>query len=176
MRTRAQTSLQVRVFGSREAYRQSFSSIATNRDSETLTKLQRVPTDELGIIAQASRALPHVLTIALGLDLRDLRADDDETTVSTGVTTSTSARQRETGGYADAVWQPRNWMLSGSIRVDSFRTFHARQATLELNNHHATARDRRTIRQPSPRPRALPASWFWVHSHGLPRFSRPDYE
>jgi len=128
----AGTHAVLRVFGSRESYRQSFSSIAANRNSETLTKLQRVPLDEFGFVAQASRALPKSVTAALGLDLRDIRATDDETTVATSVTASTSARQRETGGYADAIWQPRShgaqpWSVSGSIRVDAFNTFHAQQ-------------------------------------------------
>jgi len=127
----------IRLYGSRESYRQSFSSVAANRNSETLTKLQHVPTDEFGFVLQASRALPHNLTTALGLDLRDIRATDDETTVSNnilGTTTSTSARQRETGGYADAIWMPKSksgqpdaWSISGSIRVDSFRTFDAQK-------------------------------------------------
>jgi outer membrane receptor protein involved in Fe transport len=115
----------LRLYGSRESYRQSFSSISASRNTELLTKLQHVPTDEFGFVTQASRALTPALTAALGLDLRDIRATDDETTVATSVTTSTSARQRETGGYADAIWQPRQWSLSGSIRVDSFRTFNA---------------------------------------------------
>jgi outer membrane receptor protein involved in Fe transport len=119
--------LLLRGFGSRESYRQSFSSIPANRDSETLTKLQHVPLDEFGAALQAARALPHAVTLALGVDLRDIRATDDETLVSNGVVTSTTARQRETGGYADAIWQPRNWSFSGSVRVDSFRTFDARQ-------------------------------------------------
>jgi outer membrane receptor protein involved in Fe transport len=117
--------LGLRVYGSRESYRQSFSSVASNRDSETLTKLQHVPTDELGFALQASRAFPHAVTTALGLDLRDIRATDDETATPTFVTTSTSAHQRATGGYADAIWQPHAWSFSGSIRVDSFRTFDA---------------------------------------------------
>jgi outer membrane receptor protein involved in Fe transport len=123
----AGTHAVLRLYGSRESYRQSFSSIAANRNSETLTKLQRVPLDEFGFVLQASRALPKNITAALGLDLRDIRATDDETTVSTSVTASTSARQRETGGYADAIWQPKHWSLSGSIRVDAFNTFHAQQ-------------------------------------------------
>jgi len=123
----AQTNVTLRLYGSRESYRQSFSSIAANRNSETLTKLQHVPLDELGLISQVSRALPHNLTAALGFDVHDLRATDDETTVATSVLTSISARQRQTGGFADAIWQPRNWSISGSIRVDSFRTFNAQQ-------------------------------------------------
>jgi outer membrane receptor protein involved in Fe transport len=123
----AGTHAVLRAYGSRESYRQSFSSIAANRNSETLTKLQHVPLDEFGFVVQASRALPKNVTAALGLDLRDIRATDDETTVSTSVTASTSARQRETGGYADAIWQPKHWSLSGSIRVDAFNTFSAQQ-------------------------------------------------
>jgi outer membrane receptor protein involved in Fe transport len=118
---------ELRVYGSREGYRQGFSSIAADRDSEKLTKLQHVPTDEFGFALQGSRTLPREVAIALGLDLRDIRSTDDELATATTVTTSTSAHQRETGGYADAVWQPRNWLLSGSIRVDSFRTFDGRQ-------------------------------------------------
>jgi outer membrane receptor protein involved in Fe transport len=120
----------LRLYGSREGYRQGFSSVAADRNSEKLTKLQRVPTDEFGFALQGSRALPRAVTAALGLDLRDIRGTDDETGVVNSLpttTTSTSARQRETGGYVDAVWQPRNWSLSGSVRVDSFRTFDAQQ-------------------------------------------------
>jgi outer membrane receptor protein involved in Fe transport len=117
----------LRLYGSRESYRQSFSAIAAGRDSEMLTKLQRVPLDEVGFVAQASRALPRAATAAVGLDVRDIRATDDETVTATQVTTSTSARQRETGGYVDAIWMPKGWSVSGSVRVDSFRTFSAGQ-------------------------------------------------
>ena len=120
----------VRAYGSREAYRQSFSAIAADRDSEVLTKLQHVPVDELGLVVQGSKELGRAVTAALGVDVRDVRATDDESAVVGGEvasTTSTSARQRETGGYADAIWLPKVWSLSGSVRVDSFRTFDARR-------------------------------------------------
>lgn len=121
------TQLTLRGYGSREAYRQSFSAIAANRNSELLTKLQRVPLDEFGAVMQAARAFGAHATMALGADLRDVRATDDEMATSTRVTTSTSARQRAVGGYANAMWYPRKWSFSGSVRVDSFRTFSAQQ-------------------------------------------------
>lgn len=124
------THAAVRLFGSREGYRQSFSSVATDRDSENLTKLQHVPTDEFGFVLQATHAFARTLTAAIGADMRDVRATDNESPVMGGVATSTtsiSARQREFGGYADAIWQPKEWSLSGSVRVDSFRTFNALQ-------------------------------------------------
>ena len=124
----------LRLFGSREGYRQSFSSVASNRDSETLTKLQHVPTDEFGFVAQVTRAFAHAVTAAAGADMRDVRATDNESPVVSGVVmapTIVSARQRELGGYADAIWQPKEWSVSGSVRVDSFRTFDARQTIAE---------------------------------------------
>jgi outer membrane receptor protein involved in Fe transport len=122
----------VRVFGSRESYRQSFSSVTsvmTQRDTETLTKLQHVPLDEFGFVVNASRAVRPKATAAMGVDMRDVRATDDETstTVTPQALTSIGARQRAVGGYADAIWQPGPWSLSGSVRVDSFRTFDARK-------------------------------------------------
>lgn len=131
----AKTHAALRLFGSREGYRQSFSSVAPNRNSETLTKLQQVPTDEFGLALQLARALPHTVTAAAGADMRDVRATDNESPVSGGVvisTTSISARQRELGGFADAIWQPKGWSISGSVRVDSFRTFDARQISTNL--------------------------------------------
>ncbi len=122
----------LRVFGDREVYRQSFSAIAANRNAETLTRLQRVPTDEFGSSLSGSHAFPHALAAAVGLDLRDVRATDAESPVSQGAATSTtdiSAHQRELGGYAEGIWQPRHWSLAASVRVDSFRTFDGRQST-----------------------------------------------
>jgi outer membrane receptor protein involved in Fe transport len=92
--------------------------------------LQHVPVDEMGLVVQAARTLGKSVTAALGMDVRDVRATDNESAVVGGAvvsTTSTSARQRETGGYADAIWMPRGWSVSGSVRVDSFRTFDARR-------------------------------------------------
>ena len=104
--------------------------MAPNRNSETLTKLQQVPSDEFGFAVQGTRVFSHAVTAALGSDMRDVRATDNESPVANGnvlPTTSISARQRELGAFADAIWQPKQWSVSGSVRVDSFRTFDARQ-------------------------------------------------
>ena len=120
----------LRIFGSHENYRQSFSSIAADRNSERLTRLQRVPTDELGFALQGTQAFESKFTAAAGIDARDIRATDAESPVTNSVATSTtsiSARQREVGGFANAIWQTHGWSVSGSVRVDSFRTFDANQ-------------------------------------------------
>ena len=122
----------LRVFGDRETYRQTFSSLSATRDTEALTRLQKVPTDELGFSLTGARTFGRSVTGGVGLDLRDIRATDAENPVSQGLVTSTtaiSAHQRDIGGFAEAIWQARGWSVAGSVRVDSFRTFDGRQVT-----------------------------------------------
>ncbi len=112
-----------RVYGSQQGYRQSFSSVATGRATETLTNLQRVPTQQLGGALQWAQTY-KALTFVVGGDITDTRATDSETKYNV------SARQRQGGVYGEVLWQPRNWSFALSSRVDGFRSFDARQITL----------------------------------------------
>lgn len=117
----------LRFHGARENYRQSFSAITSTRDAEKLTRLQRVPSDQLGGSGQWARQFGEV-TLVAGGDVLDTRARDEETPVtSVGVmqATSTSARQRASGIYGEALWQPHGWSFAFSSRVDNFRSFDA---------------------------------------------------
>ena len=117
----------LRVHGARENYRQSFSALTPTRNAEKLTRLQRVPSDQVGASAQWSRQFGEV-TLVAGGDVLDTRARDEETPVVGGLasqTTSTSARQRASGVYGEALWQPRGWSFAFSSRIDNFRSFDA---------------------------------------------------
>ena len=110
----------VRAFGSDEAYRQSFSSIAANRDSETLTRLQGVRTQELGGTGDATIRLGSFAAVAGG-DVRDIRASDNETPISGGAPSGlqdTSARQRFIGGFGELLGSKGHWSGAASVRVD----------------------------------------------------------
>ncbi|SNT21038.1 Outer membrane receptor proteins, mostly Fe transport [Granulicella rosea] len=110
----------VRGFGSDEAYRQSFSSITPTRSSESLTRLQRVETQEFGASADASAHLSHIAAVAGG-DLRDTRATDFETPYTAGAPNGVqdvSARQRFFGGFGELVAEHGGWSGAGSLRVD----------------------------------------------------------
>jgi outer membrane receptor protein involved in Fe transport len=116
----------VRLFGSDEGYRQSFSSINMPRTIETLTRLQRVRTQELGASSDASLALSPV-AIVLGADVRDIRGSDDETPIAGGAPSGiddTSARQRFVGGFAEALASGHSGLFKNtsaalSLRLDS---------------------------------------------------------
>ena len=127
----------VRAYGEGEGYRQSFSGIAADRNTEQLTRLQRTPSQQVGGAAQWARGVGR-LTVVAGADVLDTRGTDDETAVSHGAaqtTVSISARQRDTGGYGEAIWEPvgrgalsSGWSAALSGRVDEFRSFDGRQA------------------------------------------------
>ncbi len=120
--------LSLRVFGGNERFRQTFSSIAANRSSERLTRFGFDPADEMGAQARWRQSLgDHALFVA-GADTRDIRAADMETlfTGAAGVL-DTSAHQRQTGAYTEALATPHNWTLSAGGRIDHFSNFDPRQ-------------------------------------------------
>jgi outer membrane receptor protein involved in Fe transport len=130
----------VRLFGSDEGYRQSFSSINVTRTSETLTRLQRVRTHELGASTDASFALSSIAIVA-GTDIRDIRATDNEIPIASGLPSGvadTSARQRFVGGFAEALASARtslfrNTSAALSLRLDSASNLDTQSIT-QLNS------------------------------------------
>ncbi|MGA2674055.1 MAG: TonB-dependent receptor [Terracidiphilus sp.] len=120
--------LSLRIFGGNDIFRQTFSSIAANRASETLTRFGLDPADELGAQARWRQSLgAHALLIA-GADTRDIRAEDLETLFTgAGGVLDTSAHQRQSGVYGEALVTPRNWTVSAGGRIDHFSNFDPRQ-------------------------------------------------
>lgn len=121
--------MRLRLYGDNESYRQSFSAISSDRSSERLTRLQRVPSQQEGGAVQVS-ASRGMLTFVAGGDLMDTRATDDETPIVGGASQpvqSSSARQRQVGIYGELLWQPTNWSIAFSSRLDRFRSFDAQQ-------------------------------------------------
>ncbi len=109
-----------RLFGSDEGYRQSFSAISPTRASETLTRLERVHTQELGGTGDATLQLGPFALVS-GADLRDLRASDDETPIANGRANGlqdVSARQRFFGGFGELLASHGGWSGAASLRAD----------------------------------------------------------
>jgi len=124
------SQLALRLYGSTEHYRQTFSSIGPNRASETLTRYAEDPADELGAAAHWRQPIGAKVVVLAGADTRDVRASDDEV-LYTGAKgyQNTSARQRQTGVYGEALATPGKWTLSASGRVDHFSNFDAERWT-----------------------------------------------
>ena len=116
----ARIPIRAHVFGSAQGYRQSFSAITPTRSTESLTRLQRVHTQELG--AATDTTIPiHSVALVLGADARDLRATDNETPILAGRPNglqNTTARQRFLGTFAEALAAHGPYSAAVSLRLD----------------------------------------------------------
>jgi outer membrane cobalamin receptor len=168
----------VRLFGSDEGYRQSFSSIAANRDSETLTRLQRVHTQELGATADGTLHLGHFAVVG-GADARDIRAEDNETPISAGQPSGlndTTARQRFIGGFGEILGEYKAWSGAASLRADRASNLTIIQTNVTATASTLTTPPNRTEIVLSPRVGLVRnfGSHANIHASGFRAFREPS--
>jgi outer membrane receptor protein involved in Fe transport len=124
-------SITARVYGDVQGYNQSFSSIASSRDSEALTDLQHVPAQELGSAVQWTHALGKLQTLVAGADLVEVMGASDEhlfsavTHLPTAYTVA-GGRQRTLGLFAEDIVRVNNkWTIILGGRFDHWSNFDA---------------------------------------------------
>jgi len=119
----------LRAFASRQALDQSFSSIAADRNSESLTRTQDVPAQRVGFSAQWLKSVGTRQNFVAGFEQRDVHGQTDELGYSGGqVTSGASSGGREVnwGVYGeDIVRITPAWLLTLSGRVDHWQNFDA---------------------------------------------------
>ena len=127
-------ALALRLYGSDERYRQTFSSISNLPDfgdpscayrcGEIPTRFSFVPDNELGGALHWSRPIGAGLLVVLGADVHDVRVWDREQTYgSAAALTNLADHQRDSAGYAEAMWEHKAWTLVASSRVDWFQNY-----------------------------------------------------
>ena len=120
-----------RLYGLTEKYHQSFSAIAANRQTESLNRLQTVPSQALGSSLQWTGSIRRQVIFA-GADIRQIRGRSDETSISNGVATSLSSsggRETTFGSFAGGIVNVRKVTLGGGIRYDWWRDSRGYSAT-----------------------------------------------
>jgi outer membrane receptor protein involved in Fe transport len=131
-------TLALRLYGSTEHYRQTFSSISntptssdpacTARCSENPTRITRVPANELGAAAHWTRPFGAYLVLLAGADTHDLRIWDGEQTFgSSPQTTVLADHQRDSAMYAQALGTRGPWTATAAARIDWFQNFDGNQ-------------------------------------------------
>ncbi len=128
-------ALTLRLYGSDQHYRQTFSSISNlpkfgdpncaYRCGEIPSRFALIPDNELGGAAHWSQPLGSGLLALAGADVRDVRVWDKEQVYATGTLTNLSVHQRGTGFYGEMLWTRNAWTLAGSARVDWFQNYDA---------------------------------------------------
>ncbi|MGA2341075.1 MAG: TonB-dependent receptor, partial [Terracidiphilus sp.] len=128
------TAVALRLYGSDERYRQTFSSISnlpnfgdaacTYRCGEVPTRFSYVPDNELGAAAHWSQPFGAGLLLVAGADAHDVRVWDREQTYgSSAALTNLADHQRDSAAYAEAMWEHKAWTLVASGRMDWFQNY-----------------------------------------------------
>ena len=128
-------ALTLRFYGDAQTYNQTFSSVALNRNSETLTDIQAVPAQGVGGSAVWSRAVGRRQTLVAGVDRQENIGRSNEALPLAHKNTSSGGRQRTTGVFGEDIIQitPR-WTLSASARVDHWSNYDASLITVPFGS------------------------------------------
>jgi outer membrane receptor protein involved in Fe transport len=122
-------SFTLRSYVSRQVYNQNFSAIALDRNSESLTREQRVPAQQVGFSAQWTRSLGARQNLVAGGEEWNVHGESDEVGFSRGLPTSrlqAGGRENNWGGYGeDMVRITSRTLLTVSGRVDRWLNFRA---------------------------------------------------
>jgi outer membrane receptor protein involved in Fe transport len=114
-----------RSYATKQTYDQNFSAIATNRNTETLIRVQRVPAQSSGLMFQWSRAIGNHQSLVGGLEAREVRGASDEIVYDRGRAASlvgAGGRQRSYALFlSDSLRLNSKLLLSGGARLDRFR-------------------------------------------------------
>ena len=118
-----------RIYGGTQTYDQIFSAVSTNRISETLSRVQRVPAQNIGVSANASAVAFENQTVVAGFEFREVRGASDEVGFFNNRATSVSGaggREKTVGFFVqDFVRVGSRFVLAASARYDSWRNFAA---------------------------------------------------
>lgn len=129
-------SFAFRAYGGTQVYDQDFTAVAANRNSETLTRVQRVPAQSIGASFQWSRSLGLQHTLVAGVEGRGVRGTSDEIAYVQGRPSSligAGGRERTIGFFAEDIYRLSSQLfLTGGVRVDRWREFAAYSTTRPL--------------------------------------------
>jgi outer membrane receptor protein involved in Fe transport len=129
-------SATLRLYGSTEHYRQTFSSISnaptpanptcSYRCGETPTRFSLPSDNELGAAALWNQPIGAEFLVIAGADVHDVRVWDREQSLGPAATlTNLGDHQRDAAGFAEVMWTHHAWTVTASSRLDWFQNYDA---------------------------------------------------
>ena len=120
-------SLTLRAYGLVQGFNETFSAVAADRDSESLTDLQHVPEQVGGGGGQWTHLLGKSQTLIAGMDLMEVMGASDDQFYSSGTHTHNTAaggRQRSLGWFGEDILRLRQkWTIILAARFDYWSNF-----------------------------------------------------
>lgn len=134
-------AFQLRSFIETQVYDQTFSAVSGDRNAETLTRIQRVPSQTSGVALRWQEAFGrHAVTASV--EENDVRGVSDETGFSSGRATAVSGsggRQRTYSFFAQDTFDLSSKLtLSIGARIDAWKNFDAASVTQTLSTGQTT--------------------------------------
>jgi outer membrane receptor protein involved in Fe transport len=131
-------AITLRLYGSTELYRQTFSQILNTpatgdagcayRCAESPTKLTHTSDNELGGALKGSRSFGSGLLLIGGTEVHDVRVwDREQSYTGTGALTNLHDHQRDPAVWAELMWVRNAWTLAASGRMDWFQNYDGHQ-------------------------------------------------
>jgi len=119
----------LRLYGGTQNYYQTFSSVAADRNSESLTNMQNVPVQQMGMIGQWSKQIASRFTLLAGLDGTYVQGVSLETSYFGGNPTahlSNGGSQQALGAFLEGIVQiGRRWSITLAGREDLWSNYDA---------------------------------------------------
>jgi outer membrane receptor protein involved in Fe transport len=126
----------LRLYGGTQNYHQTFSSIAADRNSESLTNIQYVPVQQMGMLGQWSKTIVPRFTLLAGLDGLYVQGFSNETSYSGGKPTahlSNGGTQESLGAFLEGIVRlTHRWSLTLSGREDLWSNSNASSSRIPI--------------------------------------------
>jgi len=118
--------LEVRGYGGTEDYHQTFATVAASRNTETLARVQQVPSRQWGLSAQYLRPIARSHTLLAGADFAQVTGDSDDvifTAAQPSSLVNAGGLDRSTGVFVEDIARiNRRWLVTGIFRFDDWQT------------------------------------------------------
>ena len=137
--------LSARFYGGTQVFDQNFSAVSADRNTESLTRVQRVPVQVFGLAAQwtrGTRTLGSSHSLAAGVEANQVRGASDEIAFTAGRASSfvdASGRQATVAVYfGDVIKVNSRLFISAAARLDHWRNYAAFTASRPLTTPGST--------------------------------------
>lgn len=124
-------------YGGTQIYDQIFSTVATNRNSESLNRIQRVPSQNFGFSSQFLTTLKNQTFLA-GFETKQVRGASNEIAVANNRATSligAGGREKTYAFYFQDFAKIGKVVLVGNLRFDAWQNLRALSATKTLSTN-----------------------------------------
>lgn len=126
----------LRAYGGPQTFDQNFFAVAPDRSSESLTRVQRVPAQQIGFTAQWSRPAGARQTLVAGVDGNGVRGASDEFLFKNDLESSAvgaGGRQRTVGVFGEDILRlTSRWIVTAGARYDHWLNYRALSVTQPL--------------------------------------------